>query len=210
MKKCYKCKEIKSLDFFCNDKTKKDGKKSICKLCQKELRKNDTSQKYSPEYQLKYRKENAKKIKSYYTKEKNRERGQKYRKENLEKYREYQRNYRKQKRLEDINFKLSEIIRTNVRRVFKLIGTNKSDKTYSIVDYTAKDLKEHLESLFSNGMTWDNYGSVWDIDHTIPIKWFVDNKDNFQTIKDLCKKANSLENLKPLFFNENRTKGTHY
>lgn len=35
MKKCNKCKEIKSLSEFFKDKTKKDGLHTICKLCSK-------------------------------------------------------------------------------------------------------------------------------------------------------------------------------
>ena len=34
-KKCTKCGEVKSLDEFSNDKSKKDGKQSRCKYCVK-------------------------------------------------------------------------------------------------------------------------------------------------------------------------------
>lgn len=40
MKKCTKCKEIKELSCFGNDKYKKDGKKSACKECYKVYDKN--------------------------------------------------------------------------------------------------------------------------------------------------------------------------
>lgn len=35
-KKCTKCGEVKALDLFSNDKSKKDGKQSLCKECSKE------------------------------------------------------------------------------------------------------------------------------------------------------------------------------
>ena len=41
MKKCSDCSEVKSLDEFHNDKTKKDGKRNQCKECKKEYDKND-------------------------------------------------------------------------------------------------------------------------------------------------------------------------
>jgi len=36
MKKCWTCKQIKSLDEFGNTKSSKDGKQGYCKLCSKQ------------------------------------------------------------------------------------------------------------------------------------------------------------------------------
>ena len=52
-------------------------------------------------------------------------------------------------------------------------------------------------------MSWLNYGSVWEIDHRIPLAAF-----NFKTIDDLdFHKAWHIKNLQPLGVRENRSKG---
>jgi len=71
-----------------------------------------------------------------------------------------------------------------------------------LVGYSATQLKEHLESQFTNGMTWDNYGE-WHVDHIRPISDF-----NFDTSDDPeFHECWSLWNLQPLWAKENVTKG---
>lgn len=71
-----------------------------------------------------------------------------------------------------------------------------------LVNFTVDQLKAHLEKLFKPGWTWDNYGTVWQIDHKFPIASF-----NYEKPEDiefhLCW---SLENLQPLGAFENRSK----
>lgn len=74
-----------------------------------------------------------------------------------------------------------------------------------LVGYTLLDLKKHLEKKFKPGMSWDNYGK-WHIDHKKPI-------DKFNIISVDCedfKKCWSLENLQPLWADENLSKWAHY
>jgi len=64
-----------------------------------------------------------------------------------------------------------------------------------MVGYTNAELLEHLERQFINGMTWDNYGSVWHIDHVKPLDHF-----NYKTSKNKqFRKAWALSNLMPRF-----------
>jgi len=73
----------------------------------------------------------------------------------------------------------------------------------SLVGYSIMDLRKHLERQFQNGMTWDNYGSTWHLDHIIPVAVF-----NFETPRDLdFKRCWSLQNLQPLGASENMSKG---
>ena len=67
-----------------------------------------------------------------------------------------------------------------------------------ILGYSALDLKNHLESLFKVGMTWDNYGE-WVVDHIYPLSRF--DKDTPPSV------VNALSNLQPLWWNENSKKG---
>jgi hypothetical protein len=71
-----------------------------------------------------------------------------------------------------------------------------------LVGYTIDQLKKHLEKLFTPEMTWENYGTVWEIDHKIPIAAF-----NFQKPDDLdFRLCWTLRNLQPLGVAENRVK----
>lgn len=70
-----------------------------------------------------------------------------------------------------------------------------------LVGYTLVELMEHLESQFTKGMTWDNYGE-WHIDHIRPVSDF-----NFITHNDSeFKECWSLWNLQPLWAFDNLSK----
>lgn len=71
----------------------------------------------------------------------------------------------------------------------------------SIVGYTGEDLKAHIESLFKDGMSWENR-SEWHIDHIRPLASFnFDGPDHPE-----FKQAWALENLQPLWALENQKK----
>jgi DNA-directed RNA polymerase subunit RPC12/RpoP len=83
--------------------------------------------------------------------------------------------------------------------IYKSLCGNKHGRHWeNLVGYTLDDLMAHLESQFSKGMTWDNYGA-WHIDHIRPVSDF-----NFSTSDDpefrVCW---SLWNLQPLWAIEN-------
>ena len=87
--------------------------------------------------------------------------------------------------------------------IYAAIKKNKNGKHWeSFVDYTLSELILHLEKLFTDGMTWDNYGE-WHIDHKIPKVSF-----NYTNTKDSeFKKCWALENLQPLWAEDNLSKG---
>jgi hypothetical protein len=70
-----------------------------------------------------------------------------------------------------------------------------------MLGYSADDLKNRIESLFVEGMCWDNYGE-WHIDHKKPVSLFDKNTD--------VSIINSLDNLQPLWAKENLSKGNKY
>lgn len=87
------------------------------------------------------------------------------------------------------NRKLAEAIR---RRLKKILGKKLLTPTWELIGCSVAHLRGHLESQFSRTMTWENYGSVWSIDHIVPLAKF-----------DLTKKghilmANHYTNLRPL------------
>ena len=76
----------------------------------------------------------------------------------------------------------------------------------NIVGYTVADLIQTLEKDFRDGMTWDNYGPLWHIDHMIPLARFeYDSPEDPE-----FKKAWALNNLQPLWANENRLKSDKF
>ena len=63
--------------------------------------------------------------------------------------------------------------------------------------FTLDEFKNHFESLFLDGMNWDNHGQ-WHIDHIIPVSKFP---------IDRIMELNSLSNLQPLWALDNLKKG---
>lgn len=96
--------------------------------------------------------------------------------------------------------KLNASMSSGIRH--SLIAGAKANRSWeALIGYTIFDLMDHLEKLFSDGMSFDNYGE-WEIDHIIPL-----SVHNFEVPEDLdFKKAWSLSNLQPLWAMENRRK----
>jgi hypothetical protein len=196
-KVCSKCFNDKSLFEFNVCSRVKDGRKAECRECQK-----ISTKKYKSENKEKIKESNSKwnsENKLYY---------QEYRKiwevENYDKILEkrrrfkennpgYNNNYNKQRKQEDVLFRLKTNMRTSVNRYLKY----KSDKTFDIVGCSPKFLKEHLESQVLEGMTWDNR-SEWHIDHIIPLS----SAKNDEEVYKLC----HYSNLQPLWAEDNLKK----
>lgn len=96
---------------------------------------------------------------------------------------------------------LPQVIRVMLRRCIH--GKVKKDATFSMIGYTPSELMERIESMFSPGMTWDNYGD-WHIDHIKPVSAFLNEGETDPSI------INSLSNLQPLWSCENLKKGAKF
>lgn len=97
------------------------------------------------------------------------------------------------------------LVRAMRSRFYSVLKQNKDYSVFEICDYTVKELKNHIESLFKVGMSWENYGKTgWVIDHIRPLASFdIMNKEEMAT-------AWALENLQPLWANENSKKNSTY
>ena len=73
-----------------------------------------------------------------------------------------------------------------------------------LVGYKMPELKQHLENLWSSGMSWNNYGkNGWVIDHIIPRKlWEYKSSNDIEFKQCWC-----LANLQPLWEIDNIKKG---
>jgi hypothetical protein len=106
-----------------------------------------------------------------------------------------QRKRRKEK--EDPMTGFIQIMRQCVRKSFTRKGYTKKSKVHTILGTDWSVVKSHMESLFKEGMTWDNHGE-WHIDHIIPIS---SGKTEDEVVK-LCHHTN----LQPLWAEENLLK----
>ncbi len=71
----------------------------------------------------------------------------------------------------DLNFKLARRIKGRVKQAF--YGNYKKSSALPLLGCSIPEFRKHLESLWTEGMTWENYGSKgWEIDHIRPCKSF--------------------------------------
>ncbi len=220
-KKCNKCGVVKPLCEFAKNKSMKDGHLNRCKDCYKiyyQANKEQINKRVRA-----YKRANKEKIaeqgKAYNqaNKEKIDKRRKAYREANREKLREKAKVYRennkqaitkrnvtyvKRRRREDPIYRLRTNVSSIVGQAIRNQGKAKGGATFSALPYTPSDLVEHIERQFDETMTWDNYGSYWEIDHIYPQSLLpYDSLDhpNFQKCWDL-------DNLQPLEKIANRRK----
>ena len=109
---------------------------------------------------------------------------------------------RKGKRDTDVNYKITELLRGRVGRSILLKRGYRSEKTKELIGCSAEFIKHHIESQFTEGMSWENHGIFgWHIDHILPIDSF-DLGDEEQ-----IKKCFHWTNLQPLWAEDNWRKG---
>ena len=131
-----------------------------------------------------------------------------YRKENLEKVKKSIYRCNSKRLLTDPRFRLKcNISRSLSARLRKRLSSKKGKSTWDFLPYTVDELISHLESLFTKGMTWDNYGRFgWHIDHKKPESLF-----NYKNVEDEeFQKCWALKNLQPLWWFDNLSKGNKY
>jgi hypothetical protein len=125
----------------------------------------------------------------------------KWRTENVDKWRKIKRDYERNRKAKDPLYKLINNFRTAIYQVLKENNINKNGHYFEILKYTPEDLISHLETKFTNGMTWDNYGE-WHVDHIKPISSYT----ILEIGDDEFMNCWSLNNLQPLWGKENIVK----
>lgn len=119
---------------------------------------------------------------------------------NRDKVRESKRRSEK-KRLATAKGKLEKSVKAAIYKAITK-GSKNGRHTFDLLGYSSDELKNHLESQFLPGMSWDNYGD-WHIDHKIPKSVF-----NYTTPDEIdFKRAWAMSNLQPLWGPDNLAKG---
>lgn len=107
--------------------------------------------------------------------------------------------YERQRRASDPNFKLRCTLR---RRLGMALSRNqKSGSALTLLGCSIPDFKIYLESKWEAGMTWENYGTIWHIDHIMPCAIFD------LSIPDHQHRCFHFSNLQPLLAEQNWRKG---
>lgn len=107
--------------------------------------------------------------------------------------------YEKYKHTPQLKFKRA--MRNAVKRITRIAKVKKEGRTIEFLGCSMLHARRHIEKQFKQGMHWNNHGTVWHIDHIIPISKF-DLTDPVQR-----KRANHFTNLQPLYAAENMKKG---
>ncbi len=108
---------------------------------------------------------------------------------------------------QDPHYRLRKAVSQSIRKALRASGRSKQGiSCMEYLDYSIDELKDHLTSLFTPEMNWDNYGTYWVIDHIKPQAMFP-----YQSMEsDVFKECWALENLRPLHWYENNTRGSLY
>jgi hypothetical protein len=184
---CVHCGENKFRDNFNIDNKTKTGLSYNCRKCESKIRDNDIEKERRYNYNIIWRKNN------------------------LEKARLRTNKYHRNKRKNNIFFKLRESVSSSINRnLRKNKGSKNGESCMGYLPYSIKELKKHIESLWEPWMTWKNHGIYklggerkWHIDHIIPQSLLpYDSLDHPNFIK-----CWNLENLRPLEAMQNIKKG---
>lgn len=206
---CCKCKKTVELDEFGKLKGAPDGHRYDCNSCRKEYRLKNKEHIKLKQQQFytdnkaslsiknqKYRKDNEVKINAQRKIYRNQDHIKERTKQANRDYLPIKKEKIKLKRKTDLNFQISEVLRSKIHKMIK--GKNTSYK--SLIGCENEFLMNWLEFRFDENLNWDNFGSYWQIDHILPINSFNFSNEND---KNVCF---HWTNLQPLTCIENRQK----
>lgn len=108
----------------------------------------------------------------------------------------------RERRKNNINFKIADTLRRRINSALR--KGKKQNHTLDLIGCSIEYLISCLENKFLGGMSWENYGTVWEIDHIRPCASFDLSDINQQ------KECFNYKNLQPLFSRDNRIKSSMY
>lgn len=118
---------------------------------------------------------------------------------NKDHIRQYRRQYKTKRLREDVGFWLTHTIRTRLNIAIR--NNFKSGSAVRLLGCSIQAFREHLESQFLPGMTWQNRGvGGWHIDHIVPLSAF--DLSDPQQLAVAC----HYKNMQPLWASENMRK----
>lgn len=188
---CKECKLEKSIELFVKNR-------NLCKECMKEYKKSYHSKNkesislLKKEYYTENKGDILEKRKDYYSNNKDQklEYQKGYALLNKEKISAYKMEYQRNRRITDPVYKLKYVVSRMIRNSLKCKGLSKNKRSKDILGCTIEFFKIYIEERFIDDMSWENYGTNWDIDHIIPLS-------TADTEEDVLR-LNHYTNLQPL------------
>jgi hypothetical protein len=107
------------------------------------------------------------------------------------------RNNYKRRYEEDILYRLRICLSARIRLGIKKAGFIKKNESETILGCTIEEVRKHIESKFTEGMSWSNHGR-WEIDHIYPISLATSETELIELFH--------YTNLQPLWKKDNRRK----
>lgn len=183
---CKQCKTDKDLSLYHKDITKFDGFHTYCKSCRMFIRKL---------HYLNNKEKTKKQCKKWRLNNRDKENinAKNWRKNNPDLHKKILIRYR-QKRKQNSQYRLIDSLRQRLRISLKVKRWNKNNSLKTYLGCNREFLINYLESKFTEGMTWDNYGlgqNKWNIDHIYPL--------SLAKTKDELYKLQHYSNLQPLW-----------
>ena len=108
----------------------------------------------------------------------------------------------KERRKTDLTFKLISNIRVRTNKAFKSQNVRKTNKIFELLGCSNSFFQRWIFHKLYGNMTIENYGSIWQIDHCLPLASFniLDEID--------MKKCFNWVNLRPMYSNKNISKSS--
>ena len=204
MKQCRKCNVelIVGENWLACYKIKNDYMCSTCRCKhQKQFRDNVEDKHHKKQQKRKYDEDNKRHVQEYrrnywkYASEEDKIRWNINRKPKDKQKRNI---YEKNRREIDLNYKISGNLRSRLGSAIR--NNRKSGSAVKDLGMSIDNFKIYLEERFEIGMTWENYGSGWHIDHIEPLRSFD------LTIREQLLEAVNYKNLRPLWAIDNLKK----
>ena len=105
--------------------------------------------------------------------------------------------YRNKRMTTDPKFRFFAALRTRCCQIVRDLSLHKKPTTtQKWIGCTSEELMSYIESLFTEGMTWENYGE-WHVDHIRPVCSFTAEE---------WEQVNHYTNLRPLWAEDNLAK----
>ena len=155
---------LKPLEAFGIEKRSTDGHRGECKKCRNERVREAGKRRKNPEVRAKEAARQRKRRKNPEFKAKRNAWARK--------------RYKEDKKLRP-EFRITKLLRSRLRSALKgnaKVAPTSTIGNMNLVGCTPEELKSHLDAQFLPGMSWENMGRVWHIDHIkqlrIPYKAF--------------------------------------
>lgn len=123
-----------------------------------------------------------------------------YYKNNKEEVIKQTNNYKVEKMKVDPTFKMERYMRARIYMAFTTKGLKKSNRTWKYINCSSDFFKKWIEFQLYDGMTLENYGNFWHIDHVKPCASFDLGKEEH------INECFSWKNMRPLRSEKNKKK----